>query len=51
MRVVGGKFRGTKLEYGGDRRVRPMKERVREAIFNLLGTSVAGRHVVDLFAG
>ncbi len=51
LRVVGGLFRGTKLEYGGDRRVRPMKERVREAIFNLLGTDVRGKHVVDLFGG
>lgn len=51
LRVVGGLFRGTKLEYGGDRRVRPMKERVREAIFNLLGTEVRGKHVVDLFGG
>ncbi|MBQ6828547.1 MAG: RsmD family RNA methyltransferase [Thermoguttaceae bacterium] len=51
LRVVGGLFRGTKLEYGGDRRVRPMKERVREAIFNLLGQDVRGKHVVDLFGG
>jgi 16S rRNA (guanine966-N2)-methyltransferase len=28
-----------------------MKQRVREAVFNLLGPRVAGRHVVDLFAG
>lgn len=51
LRVIGGRFRGTKLEYAGDRRVRPMKERVREAIFNLLGESVKGKHAIDLFAG
>ncbi|MDO5308636.1 MAG: RsmD family RNA methyltransferase [Planctomycetia bacterium] len=51
LRVIGGLYRGTKLEYGGDRRVRPMKERVREAVFNLLGTSCRGKHVLDLFAG
>lgn len=51
LRIVGGKFRGTKLEYGGDRRVRPMKERVREAIFNLLGELPKGKHAIDLFAG
>ncbi len=28
-----------------------MKDRVREAIFNLLGPSVRGKHAVDLFAG
>ena len=51
LRIIGGRWRGTKLEYGGDRRVRPMKERVREAIFNLLGERPQGKHVVDLFAG
>jgi 16S rRNA (guanine966-N2)-methyltransferase len=28
-----------------------MKQRVREAAFNLLGSRVAGMHVIDLFAG
>jgi 16S rRNA (guanine966-N2)-methyltransferase len=28
-----------------------MKERVREAVFNLLGPAVAGKHAIDLFAG
>jgi 16S rRNA (guanine966-N2)-methyltransferase len=28
-----------------------MKERVREAVFNLIGPAVAGKHVLDLFAG
>jgi 16S rRNA (guanine966-N2)-methyltransferase len=28
-----------------------MKDRVREAVFNLLGVSVAGNHAIDLFAG
>lgn len=51
LRVIGGKLRGTKLEYAGDRRVRPMKERVREAVFNLLGEAVKGKHVIDLFTG
>ena len=28
-----------------------MKDRVREAVFNLVGPPVAGKHAVDLFAG
>lgn len=51
LRIIGGKFRGRKLRYGGDRRVRPMKHRIREAIFNLVGPAVAGKHAIDLFAG
>ncbi len=51
LRIIGGRLRGRKLLYGGDRRVRPMKDRVREAIFNLVGPAVKGKHAVDLFAG
>jgi 16S rRNA (guanine966-N2)-methyltransferase len=51
LRIVGGHFRGRRLEYGGDTRVRPMKDRVREAVFNLLGDLVRGKHALDLFAG
>jgi 16S rRNA (guanine966-N2)-methyltransferase len=50
-RIVGGKMRGRKLLYSGDARTRPMKDRTREAIFNLLGPRVAGTHAIDLFAG
>jgi 16S rRNA (guanine966-N2)-methyltransferase len=50
-RIIGGKLRGRKLTYVVDRRTRPMKERVREAVFNLLGPNVAGKHAIDLFAG
>jgi 16S rRNA (guanine(966)-N(2))-methyltransferase RsmD len=32
-------------------RTRPMKDRVREAVFNLLGPGVKGSHAIDLFAG
>ena len=51
LRIIGGRFRGRKLRYGGDPRVRPMKDRVREAIFNLVGPAIKGKRAVDLFAG
>jgi 16S rRNA (guanine966-N2)-methyltransferase len=51
LRIIGGHFRGRKLEYSGDLRTRPMKDRLREAIFNLVGPSIRGMHVLDLFAG
>ena len=51
LRIIGGHFRGRRLRYHGDPVVRPMKHRVREAIFNLISTESAGRHAVDLFAG
>jgi 16S rRNA (guanine966-N2)-methyltransferase len=51
LRIIGGKFRGSKLRYHGDPLTRPMKHRVREAIFNLVGMESKGRHAIDLFAG
>ncbi|MCL2006443.1 MAG: RsmD family RNA methyltransferase [Planctomycetaceae bacterium] len=51
LRIIGGKFRGSKLQYTGDNRVRPMKDRVREAVFNLIGPAVKGMHTIDLFGG
>jgi len=51
LRIIGGKFRGRKLQYVGDNRVRPMKDRVREAVFNLIGPVIKGMHVIDLFGG
>jgi 16S rRNA (guanine(966)-N(2))-methyltransferase RsmD len=51
LRIVGGTLRGRRLTYDGDPRTRPMKERVREAVFNLLGPDVVGKHAIDLFAG
>ena len=51
LRIIGGQFRGSKLRYSGRFETRPMKERIREAIFNLVGPSVQGTHAIDLFAG
>jgi len=50
-RIIGGRLRGRKLLFSGDSRTRPMKDRVREAVFNLLGPTVRGKEAVDLFAG
>ena len=51
LRIIGGSLRGRKLQYVGDNRVRPMKDRVREAVFNLIGPAIKGMHAIDLFAG
>ena len=51
LRIIGGRFGGRKLLYHGDPRVRPMKDRVREAVFNLVGPSIRQKHAIDLFAG
>jgi len=51
LRIIGGRWRGSKLRYNGDPGTRPMKDRTREAIFNLIGPAVAGKQAIDLFAG
>lgn len=52
LRIIGGAMRGRKLAYHGDAEVtRPMKHRVREAIFNLVGVRAKGKLAIDLFAG
>ncbi|MFT5301873.1 MAG: 16S rRNA (guanine966-N2)-methyltransferase [Mariniblastus sp.] len=51
LRIVGGKFRGRLITYSGDAVTRPMKDNIREALFNLVGGWVKGKVVIDLFAG
>lgn len=51
MRVVAGKLGGRKLKAPPGRDTRPTVERVREALFSILGPSVAGAHVLDCYAG
>ena len=51
LRIIGGRFRGRRIRYSGDPHLRPMKDRVREALFNLVGPTVTGTHAIDLFAG
>lgn len=53
MRVVAGSARGRRLVAPRGRDTRPTSDRVREAIFNALGSLdvVDGARVLDLFAG
>jgi 16S rRNA (guanine966-N2)-methyltransferase len=50
-RIIGGELRGRRLEFVPHARTRPMKDRVRESLFDLLGTSIRGAIALDLFAG
>jgi 16S rRNA (guanine966-N2)-methyltransferase len=50
MRVVAGQFKGRRLQAPRGQRTRPTADRVREALFSLLGP-VDGLRVLDLFAG
>ncbi len=51
MRIIGGSLRGQKLTAPEGRGTRPMLDRIREALFNILGPAVDGAAVLDLYAG
>ena len=54
MRIVAGEARGRKLSAPRSKLVRPTSDRVREAVFNTLGSlgaELEGACVADLFAG
>lgn len=51
MRVIAGSARGRRLRCPAGRAVRPTADRVRESLFAILGRSVEGARVLDLFAG
>ena len=51
MRIIGGRWRGTRLAVASAPGLRPSSDRVRETLFNWLGPMLPGARVVDLFAG
>ena len=51
MRIIGGRWRGTKLAVPDRPGLRPSSDRVRETLFNWLLPVVSGARVLDLFAG
>jgi 16S rRNA (guanine966-N2)-methyltransferase len=51
MRIISGSAKGRRLFTLAGRALRPTADRVKESIFNMLGPSVAGSAVLDLFAG
>jgi 16S rRNA (guanine966-N2)-methyltransferase len=50
MRIIAGSHKGARIFAPKGRDTRPTGDRVREAVFNLVG-QVDGMHVLDLYAG
>ena len=57
MRIIAGKFKGIKLFASTDKKIRPLKDMVRESIFNFLAHSnkilfqLDRSNVLDLYSG
>jgi len=51
VRIIGGRWRGTRLQVPPAPGLRPTSDRVRETLFNWLQPMLPGARVLDLFAG
>ena len=51
MRIITGSARGRRLESISAGRLRPMLDRVKESLFNIIRGDVPGAAVLDLFSG
>lgn len=51
LRIIGGEWRGRRLQFPEIEGLRPTPDRVRETLFNWLMPVIAGARCLDLFAG
>ncbi len=51
LRIIGGQWRGRKLDFPNVEGLRPTPDRVRETLFNWLQADIVGARCLDLFAG
>ena len=51
IRVIAGEARGRKLRMVPGEQTRPISDRVKEALFNILGVDIMDSRFLDLFAG
>jgi 16S rRNA (guanine966-N2)-methyltransferase len=51
LRIIGGTWRGRKLNFPDVEGLRPTGDRIRETLFNWLAPEIQGARCLDLFAG
>ncbi|MFY9227830.1 MAG: 16S rRNA (guanine(966)-N(2))-methyltransferase RsmD [Candidatus Microsaccharimonas sp.] len=51
VRIIAGEFGGRIIDGSASDKTHPMSERIRNAMFNKLGTDIQGMKVLDAFAG
>jgi len=51
VRLIAGTFGGRIIEGSGTNRTHPMSERIRQSLFNIIGSEIEGATVLDAFAG
>jgi len=51
MRIIAGQCKGRRLEAVSVKGIRPTSDRVRESVFNIISSRIAGARILDIFAG
>lgn len=51
MRIISGKFKSRKIDFPKNKLTRPMTDRTKETLFNMLGGLLFEKNVLDLFSG
>ena len=51
MRIITGSARGAKLKAPKGQNTRPTADRIKESLFNILGSFIYDKNVLDLFSG
>ena len=51
LRIIGGRWRGSRIVFPALPAIRPSPDRVRETLFNWLQQQIVGARCLDLFAG
>ncbi len=51
MRIISGELKSRKLAFPKTRMTRPMTDRAKETVFNILAGLVPGKHILDLYSG
>lgn len=51
MRIITGKLKGLRLLTPPDNNIRPTGDRVKESLFNIIGTRIIDAKILDLFGG
>ena len=51
LRIIAGDLRGRPIQYHGAEYTRPMRDKVRENLFNIVGRNIRSATCVDLFSG
>ncbi len=51
LRIIGGEWRGRRLQFPAVTDLRPTPDRIRETLFNWLQMQIAGARCLDLFSG